>query len=37
MITINSQNIALTAPDKTPLLSLLAQRVGLVGPQIGLR
>ena len=35
MITINAQNIALTAPDKTPLLSFLRNELGLSGPKLG--
>ncbi|MCE2783152.1 (2Fe-2S)-binding protein [Limnohabitans sp.] len=35
MITINAQHIALTAPDKTPLLSLLRNELGLSGPKLG--
>ena len=35
MITINGKNIALTAPDKTPLLSLLRNELGLSGPKLG--
>ena len=35
MITINAQPIALTAPDKTPLLSLLRNELGLSGPKLG--
>ena len=35
MITINGKKIALTAPDKTPLLSLLRNELGLSGPKLG--
>ena len=35
MITINAKNIALTAPDKTPLLSFLRNELGLSGPKLG--
>ena len=35
MITINAKNIALTVPDKTPLLSLLRNELGLSGPKLG--
>ena len=35
MITINAKSIALTAPDKTPLLSFLRNELGLSGPKLG--
>lgn len=35
MIIINAKNIPLTAPDKTPLLSLLRNELGLSGPKLG--
>lgn len=35
MITINAKSIALTAPDKTPLLSFLRNELGLAGPKLG--
>lgn len=35
MITINAKNIALTAPEKTPLLSFLRNELGLSGPKLG--
>lgn len=35
MITINAQNIAIDVPDKTPLLSLLRDELGLSGPKLG--
>ena len=35
MITINAKNIALTASDKTPLLSFLRNELGLSGPKLG--
>ena len=35
MITINAQNIAIDVPDKTSLLSLLRNELGLSGPKLG--
>ena len=35
MIIINAKSIPLTAPDKTPLLSLLRNELGLSGPKLG--
>ena len=35
MITINAQIIAIDVPDKTPLLGLLRDELGLSGPKLG--
>ena len=35
MISINDQNIAITAPDKKSLLSFLRNELGLSGPKLG--
>jgi nicotinate dehydrogenase subunit A len=35
MISINDQNVKISAPDKTPLLSFLRNELGLSGPKLG--
>ena len=35
MISINDQNIAITASDKKSLLSFLRNELGLSGPKLG--
>ena len=35
MITINAKTIAIDLPEKTPLLSLLRDELGLMGPKLG--
>ena len=35
MLNINATNIAIAAPEKTPLLSILRDELGLSGPKLG--
>jgi nicotinate dehydrogenase subunit A len=35
MLNINARNIAIAAPEKTPLLSILRDELGLSGPKLG--